>query len=286
MCSEQGRRDLDATHDESATNFSLGSWLRENGVENVGRGKESGWRPLRGRVLRCAWLRSAAPLRGYSSPGEVVGQDGQRHLGCNLRHRARQEVCRTHARLERAEGMLDGLTPPPHGGRIGAGSVSGLHARARRIGCHLLRGRELPDGRGLAGAGGSGGLPHRPADRRLGEKLTYRYSNVENGQPLRRYWTNACGSCVLKAACTTGNLVALDIADAFKGAGAQVIISRILQDALHQAATANLSAAVIDHALHDGVTTSDVCAQLKERDIPFIVYSGFSSWKALVLKAN
>ena len=39
-----------------------------------------------------------------------------------------------------------------------------------------------------------------PADK----KLTYRYSNVENGQPLRRYWTNACGSCVLKTACTTG----------------------------------------------------------------------------------
>jgi Transposase DDE domain len=37
-----------------------------------------------------------------------------------------------------------------------------------------------------------------------GEKLTYRHSNVENGKPLRRYWTNACGSCVLKAACTTG----------------------------------------------------------------------------------
>jgi transposase len=37
-----------------------------------------------------------------------------------------------------------------------------------------------------------------------GEKLTYRYSNVEKGQPLRRYWTTACGSCVLKAVCTTG----------------------------------------------------------------------------------
>ena len=37
-----------------------------------------------------------------------------------------------------------------------------------------------------------------------GEKLTYRYSNVENGQSLRRYWTNACGSCALKTACTTG----------------------------------------------------------------------------------
>lgn len=37
-----------------------------------------------------------------------------------------------------------------------------------------------------------------------GEKLTYRYSNIENGQPLRRYRTNACGSCVLKTVCTTG----------------------------------------------------------------------------------
>ena len=37
-----------------------------------------------------------------------------------------------------------------------------------------------------------------------GEKLAYRYSNIENDQPLRRYWTNACGSCVLKTACTTG----------------------------------------------------------------------------------
>ena len=45
---------------------------------------------------------------------------------------------------------------------------------------------------------------------------------------------------------------------------------------MHQAETGNLTAAVIDHALHDGSTTSEVCAKLKERDIPFIVYSGFS----------
>jgi len=37
-----------------------------------------------------------------------------------------------------------------------------------------------------------------------GEKLTYRYSNVENGQALRRYWTNACAHCVMKSLCTTG----------------------------------------------------------------------------------
>jgi DNA-binding response OmpR family regulator len=71
-------------------------------------------------------------------------------------------------------------------------------------------------------------------------------------------------------------LVALDIADVFKTAGAKVIIARTLQDATHQAETGNLTAAVIDHALHDGSTTSEVCAKLKERDIPFIVYSGFS----------
>ncbi len=37
-----------------------------------------------------------------------------------------------------------------------------------------------------------------------GEKLTYHYTNEEAGQQLRRYWTNACRDCALKASCTTG----------------------------------------------------------------------------------
>ena len=37
-----------------------------------------------------------------------------------------------------------------------------------------------------------------------GEKLTYHYTNEEDGQQLRRYWTNACRDCALKANCTTG----------------------------------------------------------------------------------
>src|SRR5947208_9120779 len=37
-----------------------------------------------------------------------------------------------------------------------------------------------------------------------GEKLKYYYTNEENGQKLRRYWTNACRDCALKASCTTG----------------------------------------------------------------------------------
>jgi len=71
-------------------------------------------------------------------------------------------------------------------------------------------------------------------------------------------------------------LVALDIADCFKDAGAEVIIARTLQDAMAKSETPGLTAAVLDHALHDGITTSDVCAKLQELDIPFIVYSGYS----------
>jgi hypothetical protein len=36
-----------------------------------------------------------------------------------------------------------------------------------------------------------------------GERLTYRFTNQEDGKMLRRYWTNACESCELKVQCTT-----------------------------------------------------------------------------------
>jgi transposase len=39
-----------------------------------------------------------------------------------------------------------------------------------------------------------------PAD----ERLKYRFTSVENGLSLRRYWTNACWTCALKNRCTTG----------------------------------------------------------------------------------
>src|SRR6266576_322458 len=35
-----------------------------------------------------------------------------------------------------------------------------------------------------------------------GEKLKYYYTNEDNGQKLRRYWTNACRHCALKHRCT------------------------------------------------------------------------------------
>ena len=37
-----------------------------------------------------------------------------------------------------------------------------------------------------------------------GERLTYRYTNEEQGMHLRRYWTNACQSCAIKQTCTSG----------------------------------------------------------------------------------
>jgi len=36
-----------------------------------------------------------------------------------------------------------------------------------------------------------------------GEKLDYHYTNEENGQVLRRYWTTACQRCAIKHRCTT-----------------------------------------------------------------------------------
>jgi transposase len=37
-----------------------------------------------------------------------------------------------------------------------------------------------------------------------GERLTYRYTNEEDGKVLRRYWTRACPECPLKSQCTKG----------------------------------------------------------------------------------
>ena len=38
-----------------------------------------------------------------------------------------------------------------------------------------------------------------------GETLKHRYTNVENGLTLRRYWTTACHLCPIKSRCTPAN---------------------------------------------------------------------------------
>jgi len=69
-------------------------------------------------------------------------------------------------------------------------------------------------------------------------------------------------------------LIAIDIQRSFEAAGARVVAERTLQRALVAAEHADLSAAVLDHALGDG-NSSLLCERLKERDIPFVLHSGF-----------
>jgi transposase len=37
-----------------------------------------------------------------------------------------------------------------------------------------------------------------------GERLTWRFNNIENGMTLRCYWTSGCATCAIKSHCTTG----------------------------------------------------------------------------------
>jgi DNA-binding response OmpR family regulator len=75
--------------------------------------------------------------------------------------------------------------------------------------------------------------------------------------------------------CEDEPLIALDIANAFTAAGARAVTARSLRDALVAVEDGALSAAILDHALGDG-ESSQVCERLKERNIPFVIYSGFS----------
>ncbi len=73
-------------------------------------------------------------------------------------------------------------------------------------------------------------------------------------------------------------LIAMDLTQAFERAGARVIATRSLREALRVVESHGLSAAILDHALGDG-DSSQLCARLKERDIPFVLYTGYSQIK-------
>ena len=70
-------------------------------------------------------------------------------------------------------------------------------------------------------------------------------------------------------------LIALDIQQAFEDAGATVVVARTLAAALVEAEDTSISAAIVDHALGDG-DSSEICERLKERNVPFVTYSGFA----------
>jgi DNA-binding response OmpR family regulator len=69
-------------------------------------------------------------------------------------------------------------------------------------------------------------------------------------------------------------LIAFDIKQGFEDAGARVIMARTLTEGLRAVEDRALSAAILDHALSDG-DTSEICERMKERNIPFVTYSGY-----------
>jgi DNA-binding response OmpR family regulator len=70
-------------------------------------------------------------------------------------------------------------------------------------------------------------------------------------------------------------LVALHVQEFLESAGARVLLAHALPAARIHARHPDLSAAVLDHGLKSN-DTSEICSILKERDIPFVVYSGYS----------
>src|SRR6476620_6108479 len=69
-------------------------------------------------------------------------------------------------------------------------------------------------------------------------------------------------------------LIALQMTLAFEDEGAWVIRAHTLKEALARVEDPKLSAAVLDHGLSDG-DTSTVCKRMKERNIPFVICGGY-----------
>ena len=70
-------------------------------------------------------------------------------------------------------------------------------------------------------------------------------------------------------------LIALDMVMAFEKVGASTLTARTLAEAARLVEHDGLSAAVLDFGLgdHDAAT---LCGRLAERDIPFVLHSGYA----------
>jgi len=69
-------------------------------------------------------------------------------------------------------------------------------------------------------------------------------------------------------------LTAMDIAQALEQAGANATMTTTARHALILIEHDGLAGAIMDHGLTDGDSTQ-VCARLKERGIPYLSYSGY-----------
>jgi DNA-binding response OmpR family regulator len=71
-------------------------------------------------------------------------------------------------------------------------------------------------------------------------------------------------------------LIVMDITQAFEATGAALTTTNTLKHALLLVEHDGLAGAILDHALGDG-NSSLLCQRLKERGIPFIIYSGYNT---------
>jgi CheY-like chemotaxis protein len=69
-------------------------------------------------------------------------------------------------------------------------------------------------------------------------------------------------------------LIALDIVDCLRWAGAAVLTAYNVKDGLRLAEHPELSAAVLDFVLSDG-DGEPLCERLTQRAVPFVLYSGY-----------
>ena len=69
-------------------------------------------------------------------------------------------------------------------------------------------------------------------------------------------------------------LIVMDITQQFETTGAALTTTNTLHHAMILAEHDGLSGAILDHSLGDG-NSSLLCARLKERGIPYLIYSGY-----------
>jgi DNA-binding response OmpR family regulator len=72
-------------------------------------------------------------------------------------------------------------------------------------------------------------------------------------------------------------LIALDLVLALEDAGAAVTSTNTLKHAVLLVEHDGLTCAILDHALRDGDCTR-LCARLKQRGVPFLIYSGYKTF--------
>ena len=69
-------------------------------------------------------------------------------------------------------------------------------------------------------------------------------------------------------------IIALEFSAALEQDGATVLMARSIKDALAHIGNGNVSAAIVDRVLTDGLCTP-ICEQLNARGIPFVMHSGY-----------